>query len=145
MRKLTKKELQSRKKPWITKGIRKSIETKNRLFKSAINVNKNDINSNKKSFSPYFKKYRNLLTRVKELSKKLYYQKSVNNCTGNSKKLWSVINNIVTYKTPKSSCIAHIEDVNGTVVSDPELISNEFNDTFATIADSLLEKIEIMR
>ena len=52
-------------KPWITKGIRKSIKIKNKLFHST--------NKNK------YKLYRNKITTLTRISKNLYYNQYFNN------------------------------------------------------------------
>ena len=67
LKSISKKQKKLYNKPWLTKGILKSIQTKNIMFKFAIN-NKSE------KFSLIFKKYRNILTRVKEIFKRLYYQ-----------------------------------------------------------------------
>lgn len=132
IRKVTRKERKFNNKPWLTKGIIKSINTKNMMFKLAV--------SNKsQKFSSIFKKYRNLLTRVQNLSKKLFYKRSIQNSTGNSKKLWSVINNIISHKLPKSNHIGKVEDCDGDIITDPITISNTMNDNFIAIADNLLK------
>ena len=74
---LSKKEKKFRSKPWLTRGIITSIRTKNNMFKLA-------IRNKSKSFSDSFKKYRNLLTRLKDLSKKLYFKDSVKRASGKS-------------------------------------------------------------
>ena len=59
----SRKEQHTFQKPWLTKGILKSIGTKNKMFKKQI-----------KSSNPYlieqYKNYRNKLTHLKELSNK---------------------------------------------------------------------------
>ena len=95
------------------------------------------INNKSEKFSLIFKKYRNILTRVKELSKRLYYQQAVNDSSGNSKKLWKAINNIITYKLPKNN---QIEDNNSIITRDPFQISNILNENFVSIADKLSQE-----
>ena len=53
-------------KPWITKGILKSIKTKNKLFKSCYKCS--EVNK-----IEFYKKYRNKLRHVKFLAKSQYY------------------------------------------------------------------------
>merc|ERR1712002_1017070 len=87
LRSMTKKERRFRSKPWLTKGIIKSIKVKNSMFRLA-------LCHREKSFSVEFKKYRNLLTKVKKLSKKLYFRDSIKKSSGNMKQLWRTVNNI---------------------------------------------------
>ena len=64
-------------KPWITKGIRKSIKIKNKLFHST--------NKNK------YKLYRNKITTLTRISKNLYYNQYFNNNIKNMKLTWEGI------------------------------------------------------
>ena len=64
IRRLTKREIKIRAKPWITKGLKVSIAIKNRLYKSYLK-SKNDY-----YFSKY-KTYRNKLKHLLFLSKKI--------------------------------------------------------------------------
>ena len=66
LKELSRTEKKFRSKPWLTKGIRNSIKTKNTLYKESTKRNSPE------SFQRY-KMYRNCLTHVKEKSKKLYY------------------------------------------------------------------------
>ena len=68
---LNKKDQKLKAKPWISKGIIVSIKKKNLMFKSA-------IKDKTKKFSITFKKYRNILNRVIERSKILYFKEVVN-------------------------------------------------------------------
>ena len=52
-------------------------------------ANKNDFNHIK------YKKYRNILTSVLRNAEKLFYKKALSNCCNNSKKTWSILNNII--------------------------------------------------
>ena len=79
-------------KPWITKGIIKSIHTKNKLFKRYIRDPNNNSLSNK------FKKYRNRLNSVIKLSRKQYYFQKLHTVSGNIKETWGVLNNLLGKK-----------------------------------------------
>ena len=81
-----------------------------------------------------------MLTRVKELSKRLYYQEAVNDSSCNTKKIWKAINNIITYKLPKNNQIDQIEDNNSIITRDPFQISNILNENFVSIADKLSQE-----
>ena len=56
-------------------------------------ANKNDFNHIK------YKKYRNILTSVLRNAEKLFYKKALSNCCNNSKKTWSILNNIIKGST----------------------------------------------
>ena len=67
-------------KPWITKGLLTSIKKKRRMFKSHFLSGE----ENKKSF---YKVYSNKLTKLKTLSKKLYYTSKLDECQKNARKV----------------------------------------------------------
>ena len=68
-------------KPWITKGLRKSIKIKNALFYSG------DIDK--------YKYYRNKLLTLSRLSKKLYYSAYFSDNMTNMRKTWVGINSLI--------------------------------------------------
>ena len=130
LRKLTKKEIKLQEKPWITKAIQTSIRFKNIMFKIAI----------KSGHLPtYYKKYRNLLTRVIDQSKRHYYGNQIRKNKGNSKKLWSTINNIISNKKRQEKQIQKLLKSDGDETLDPYEICNELNTTFVQMADKLME------
>ena len=66
----------------LPKGILKSIKTKQKLYKYII------IKSNKVSQEwSYYKKYRNKLTHLIEISKRSYYKSEITSCRSNQKKI----------------------------------------------------------
>ena len=67
---MSRKEKRLSDKPWITRGILKSIKTKNKLFKKYFK-SKQGISNDKKVL---YKKYLNKLTHVKNLAKRNYYE-----------------------------------------------------------------------
>ena len=136
---LSKKEQKLKAKPWITKGIINSIKNKNIMFKFA-------IKDKTKKFSVSFKKYRNLLNRVIECSKRLYFKQVVKNNKTNSKKLWKIINNIVTTKSTSHSKINGVLDVYGKFVDEPKEVGNLMNKKFVSIADDLIkERMDVVQ
>ena len=67
---MSRKEKRLSDKPWITRGILKSIKTKNKLFKKYFK-SKQGISNDKKVL---YTKYLNKLTHVKNLAKRNYYE-----------------------------------------------------------------------
>ena len=67
------------KKPWITKGILKSIEKKNRIYRKCIRTKF----YKKDEFHNLFKFYRNSLNKIAKLSKanhyKIFFEDNKNN------------------------------------------------------------------
>ena len=71
LRKVTKKKLRFRSKPWITLGLQKSISIKNSLF--AKFIKSNDINQKNEMHIKY-KQYRNLISTLLKRSKRCILQ-----------------------------------------------------------------------
>ena len=63
----SRKERKIRSKPWISRGLLKSIQTKNRLFKQLLRNRDNAILRSK------YKTYRNTLNRLLRRAKSNYY------------------------------------------------------------------------
>ena len=80
IKKLSKKDKKAMKKPWITKGILKSIEKKNRIYRKCIRT-KNA--TKKEELYNLFKSYRNSLNKITRLSKanhyKIFFEDNKNN------------------------------------------------------------------
>ena len=71
LKQYSRKQRRLRQKPWITKAILKSLKHKQKLY-SPYFINGNDVSKQ------YYKKYSNLLTRIKERSKSLHCQDVLN-------------------------------------------------------------------
>ena len=84
LRKVTRKEKQLYAKPWLMRGLLKSINHKNNLFEKLYE------NFNEKLLKNY-KNYRNLLNRTIETAKKHYYTKIITENKTNKTNLWKVI------------------------------------------------------
>ena len=91
-KKITTKTQRKFERPWLTKGILKSLKTKNKLYKNTLE--KPTENSKSK-----YKQYRNKLNHVIRIAKKRYYN---NNRFGqakeNLKQTWKLINEIINKK-----------------------------------------------
>ena len=81
LRPLSKRKAKQFSKPWITKGILKSIKVKNALFTSG-NYEK-------------YKHYRNKILTLTRCSKKSYYHSYFNDHMTNVKKTWIGINHLI--------------------------------------------------
>ena len=76
---MSRRERKLNEKPWITKGILKSIKTKNKLFKSCYKCSE-------VSKIEFYKKYHNKLTHIKFLAKSRYYISLLTENRSNPKK-----------------------------------------------------------
>ncbi len=91
----SKREAKLDLKPWLTPGILKCIQKKNKLFKSHF-LNGNALQKIE------FKNYENTLNKIKRQSKKSYLQQKFENLKGNMRKTWKLINEIIQRKSKKS-------------------------------------------
>ena len=83
-------------KPWIAKGLRKSIRVKNKLYVSGDRLK--------------YKMYRNKICTLTRISKQQYYTKFFNDNLTNMKKTWEGINRILAGKSNNSKPISFIKD-----------------------------------
>ena len=125
-------------KPWITKGIIKSMYTRNKLFQS-YQREKNPIL--KCELLTKYKSYRNLITILCKQSKDQYYKSYFATNLHNSKSIWKGINSILgRSKNNKNSSVKSLL-VDNSVCSDPQIIANTFNNFFSKVADNVRRKI----
>ena len=128
---LSHSEQKRKHKPWITKGLLKSVKHKNKLYKIMLKENTPEN-------AQLYKKYRKKLTRIKELAKKNYYEELVGKNSHDSDLLWKTKNDFVKFKRKSSS--TQILTTNG-IMNSPAEISKAFNDHFTSIANSLAADI----
>ena len=86
IKQLSRQELKSRSKPWITSGIRTSIRIKNGLFTKFLKTKSTYYHAR-------FKFYRNKLNHFIYLSKRSYYNNffSIHVHVNNGKRIWQGI------------------------------------------------------
>ena len=135
--KLTKKQLNRKHKPWITKGIKKSIYKRDNIFQKFLKE-KNPILKN--DFFYRYKKYRNLLVKVIRDSKTQHYNKFFNENLQNSKKIWEGVNELTNNQKKNKTTNISIK-LHDKIVSDPKTVANEFNAYFSNIAGKVRSKI----
>ena len=131
----TRKKINIRKenKPSITAGIIKSIKTRNKLYIKFIK-HPNDLNKNK------YVSYRNKLTNLIKISCKKYFSSKFNMYKNNIRNTWQTINNVIGKNTRPKPPSYFLDGSNK--ISDPGLISNQFNSFFANIGPELASKIQ---
>ena len=129
---LSKKASKTKLKPWLTKGILKSINVKRSLLK------KYDRSKNN-SFLTKYRQYRHLLKKLIKKSKKNYNKIFFSENANNIKKTWKQLNNILN-KHKKNQQISQLS-INGTLISDQKVIANKFNSYFTNVAYELNKNI----
>uniref|UniRef100_A0A7M5VBW5 Reverse transcriptase domain-containing protein n=1 Tax=Clytia hemisphaerica TaxID=252671 RepID=A0A7M5VBW5_9CNID len=133
---LTKREVQSKLKPWITPGIVKSM-SKRDFFQRKSLKSKNQATAD--HFDSLYRTYRNQIVNLSKLSKKNYYTSFFQRYSNNMKKVWSGIRDIISSKTQNNSNISI--SIDGQIQSKPDKVANHFNNFFTSIADDIRDKI----
>ena len=134
MRKLTRKQQKLINKPWISRGILKSIKTKQKLYLSHF------VNDNSE-LKQLYKKYANKLTEVKFAAKKLYYQNKLETSKNNTAEVWHIIKSLLSSTRSNTSLPQNLRH-NNTFTTNSTLIANNFNDYFSDIGKTLADQLK---
>ena len=134
LRPMSRREKRLSQKPWISKGILKSIKTKNKLFETHYSSNDPD----KKLF---YKQFLNKLTHIKSLTKRCYYENLIKENQGNSYRTWSIIGELIDYKSKKkNSKIPTTMDIEGhTYNTSSEAFLNKLCEYFANVGATITD------
>ena len=118
--------------PWITYGILKSVNQKNLLFKRMKKTNvESPLYDDRKQ---QFNSYKNLLRRLINQAKTLYYGTEFNRHRGNGKKTWRTLDNALHRKTKRTTPDAML--IKEEICTNKTDIADAFNDYFATISSN---------
>ena len=134
IKRLSRKEKKLKDKPWIYKRILQMMRIRDRILQ------KLRKQQNPDNFT-FYKKFRNRVSNELKESKAQYFHNYFSTNRQNMKKLWSGIKTIISHKSYTSSSINKLKDKDGNVTSDPNKLSNIFNDFYAHIADSITKSI----
>ena len=132
LKQITKKEIKTKSKPWITSGISTSIRNKNKIY--------NKFNQKRKNLlHQQFKNYRNILSNLTKKSKencyKEYFQENKNNLI----KVWKGIKDIIVVKKHNRVLPTFLK-IGNRLTPNNEKIADEFNNFFGTIAQKIDQK-----
>ena len=78
--------------PWVTKGILKSVQHKNKLYKRKMNTN---TEQQRTALTREYNHYRNVLNKVIRLAKQLHWNRTFNDSKHDMKQTWKSINCIL--------------------------------------------------
>ena len=123
-----------RREPWLTSGIQTSMKKAKLLYKQMLKKS-----CNQHCFDKY-KKYNQLLSKVKRNAKRGHYLKVCENFRNNTSKLWRVINEISGTLNDKTGIIDHIT-IDNIDYFKPKQIANEFGKYFGNIGKKFANKI----
>ena len=130
LKQMSKTKSNQKFKPWLTKGIIKSIKTKNKLYAKCYKQN----NSN--SISKY-KHYSNKLTTIKRLAKEQYYTSLLLGHKSNISKQWAVINDLLGKTTNQNNASHKMLKHDKQMTKNKDEITNILNDYFVNIGPNL--------
>lgn len=122
-------------KPWITPGLLKSINSKNDMYMQAKKYPDNEL------LQQRYKEYKNCLSTLIKQKKKEYYSSKISKGGQNSKTLWKTVNEICN-KNGQRGDLDHIK-VADDVIDDHQDMANVFNKYFSSIGHKLAQAIKI--
>ena len=129
IKRLSRKQAKTVTKPWITSGILKSIQNRDKLHKKFL---KEKCLVRKSLLFNEFKKKRNMIIILLKKSRENYYAEYFLENKSNIKETWKGIKNIINLNSKVESNVNKIKKSN-TYVNDKTEIAAEFNDFFSTI------------
>ena len=136
LKKMTKKEIKNKQKPWITQGLIKSIQVKTKWLKKFMkNKNKNSADYDKYKF------YRDKLNHLIKASKKNYYRTYFNEHQNNTKKTWAGINELIGKRNQSLTSNISLTD-NNKIITNQKEVANTFNNYFLNVAENLTKEME---
>ena len=119
--------------PWMTTAILKSINSRDKLYKSLMLTPRDSPNY--LEVQRNFKTYKNIIRRCIMLAKRDYYNKLFNKHSKNLKMTWKAINDTLNRHKTKSRFPETFKQSNGKIISDPKEIATAFNDYFISIGE----------
>ena len=136
--KVPKRALKFITKPWLSKGLKISITNKNKLRAKL----KSKYSEEAEKF---FKKYRNLLTKLKSKAFNIYFKEKAIEARNNISKSWGIVNQITKRNKVKSTVIPRIFNDDGIEVTNETEVLNLLNRHFSTIGNSMATKLSNTR
>ena len=139
-KKLNKREIKLKSKPWINNDILSEMKERDKLLHKYCKLkDKNSINA--LNIYTQYKIIRNNLTKSKRESKIKYYKEFFEANKKKSSTLWKGIKSLVNINNSSKKDIKLISD-NGMSVSDPKMIAELFNNYFVNIGPSIDKNIK---
>ena len=118
--------------PWLTPDLKQMIKTKNKMYTlSKLQPSANNVTK--------YKQLKNGLNHKLRQAEKHYYQSILNYNKNNIKETWKVLNSIIQRKR-SNNCQTSFK-LGDTVIDDPQIICETFNDYFSNIGITLANKI----
>ena len=122
------------KSPWVSKGLKKSSKTKQRLYIKLLKTKTLEDESK-------YKNYKSLFEKLRKKAKILYYSKLLHKHKTNSKWTWEVMKEITGKQKTKSNLLPREIKVNKTIIQKPQEIAKEFTKFFTSVEPTLVGKM----
>jgi len=116
--------------PWLSNALMNSVKEKRRLYFASL-IDPSQL--------PTYRRYRNMLNNMIKKAKANYYREKFNSCNNDGKTTWRIINSVLGNGGNRASSLKL--HVNGSEVSDPKVLSESFNQHFATVPSVLSDNI----
>ena len=125
--------------PWITDGIIEAVKTKQELYEKWNKSKAKKLPNGDQVRYAEYSCYRKCLRGVIKKAKSKLYCKKINNCSGDMKKTWKIINEIrgKNKQTIKPQFI-----IDNKRIVERRIIANEFNKYFVSLAHNLNKTLE---
>ncbi len=128
--------------PWITKGIIRSIQYRDNLYKKHKMTASNSPEFDIQKIN--LKTYNNILKKSIHLAKKIYYETLFQKFKDDIKGTWKTINGILNKTKRKRNFPCFFRD-GDKILNDKRVITNKFNKYFANVGFNLSENIKMPR
>ena len=127
LRKLSKQEILQRDKPWITKGLNKSVKIKNvtheKMRRAKDPIRKEELRNT-------YKIYKNKITKLTRLSKANHYNRFFIENKTNLLKVWQGIKSVINTKPSKTKQSITTLKINDKIISNKKEITETMNKFF---------------
>ena len=137
LKKLTKKQLTLKSKPWINQHIQRRMNYRDRIFKKYQSERNNVLKS---SLWIQYKSERNLISHLLTKAKQNYFSNYFLENKSNITNIWQGIKSLINSKLNKQSKSFTLEH-NNCIISNPLEISEIFNEYFVNVGPNLAKKI----
>ena len=122
------------KEQWMTPGLMKCTMKQRSLHKKTLMKSSNEIEHEK------YKQYRNCLKQLLRRTKQEYYKEKCVEFKRNTRKLWNMVNTIISKQNDKSNSIEYLKIGNVEIYNAKE-IANQFGKYFSTVGEDYANKV----
>ena len=134
--KLSLKEMKSKNRPWLTKGILKSISQKDAIYRKFIraeNLHSREI------YQLEFKRHKSMINRLIRINKPKYYKTFFSGPKSNSKQTWEALRSLINFKIKSNKQTISL-NINNQIETNPKTIS-DLTSFFPQLRKTLITKL----